>query len=99
MKRNVTILEYDELPDEEKSNWGVYPNEYAHFLKVEFEGKPTVYYSDDMQPEDAKFDRDLSWIKDLLIDAYQAGKESDSVIPGKRLRQICTPVTPAGGSR
>ena len=75
---NVEIVYYDDLPEDEKDNQ---PNngcgkEGARYLKVEIPGKAPVYYSDAMEPEDVRFTRDLSWIKDALLAAYQAGKEA-----------------------
>ena len=80
----VTIVRYDDLPEDEKDNQ---PNngcgkEYACYLKVEIPGEAPVYYSDAMEPEDARFYRDLSWVKDALLAAYQAGKEASlSIAP------------------
>ena len=74
----VTIIEYDDLPEDVKQDQ---PNngagkEAASYLKIEISGKPDSYYSDAMEPEDARFYRDLSWIKLALLEAYQAGKEA-----------------------
>ena len=72
---NVTVVYYNDLPEEEKSNF-IYPPDVGSFLKVEIYGKPTVYHTDIMEPEDARFYRDLAWVKDALLEAYQAGKEA-----------------------
>ncbi len=70
---NVTIVEYEDLPEEEKEN---HLYRYASYLKVEIYGEPTVYYSDAIEPEDVSFDRGLAWVKDALLKAYKAGKEA-----------------------
>jgi hypothetical protein len=74
----VTVIDYKDLPEEEKDNQpdNGSGKEYASYLKVEIPGKSPVYYSDAMEPEDTRFYRDLSWVKDALLAAYQAGKES-----------------------
>ena len=75
---NVTIINYNDLPEEEKDQQpdNGAGKEEASYLKVEIYGKRTVYYSDAMEPEDARFYRDLSWVKSALLAAYQAGKEA-----------------------
>jgi hypothetical protein len=71
----VEVVGYEDLPEDEQgqqpSNGG--GELYANYLKVTFPGKAPIYYSDVMEPEDARFTRDLSWIGDALIEAYNAG--------------------------
>ena len=71
----VTRIRYEDLPENEKNNQPCngHGKEYAEYIKVEIKGKPTIYYSDAMEPEDAIFSRDLSWIIEALYDAYNAG--------------------------
>lgn len=49
--------------------------EYAGYLRVLHNGKCIGLYSDAMEREDAVFGRDLSWIKYLVLVAYQLGQE------------------------
>ena len=63
----IRMIGYDELPEGEKE---YQPNngcgrEYARYLVFEIGGE-TVYRSDAMEPEDARFFRDLSWIQSDL---------------------------------
>lgn len=75
---NVTVVSFNDLSEEEKDNQpdNGAGKEEASYLRVEILGKAPIYYSDAMEPEDAKFKRDLSWIKSALLAAYQAGKEA-----------------------
>ena len=75
---NATLVHYEDLPEDERY---AQPNngngrEDAHYLKVEIPGKGTVYFSDAMEPEDARFSRGLGWIQSAIISAYWAGKEA-----------------------
>jgi len=72
----VSIISYDELPESEKENYGGWNKDEASYLKIEICGQEDTYYSDAMEPEDARFDRDLAWIKVELLKAYKAGKEA-----------------------
>jgi len=74
---NVTRINYDQLPESEKGNQ---PEngcgaEYANYLRVEFSEDDVEFFSDAMEPEDARFSRALSWIKGALLKAYAYGKE------------------------
>jgi hypothetical protein len=77
-KMKVSIVSYDDLPENEKGNQpsNGCGKEDANYLKIEIPGKKPVYESDAMESEDARFTRDLSWIKGALLSAYQAGKEA-----------------------
>ncbi|MCP8305329.1 MAG: hypothetical protein H3Z50_07705 [archaeon] len=71
----VDILEYNELTEEQKevvSNNGV-GKKNASYLCVSYDGTVIALESDAMEPEDATFYRDLSWIRDLLLDCYNFG--------------------------
>ena len=74
----VTFVRYEDLTKDEGSRQ---PNngegrEYATYLKIEIPGEFPVYYSDAMEPEDARFGRDLTRVKNALLDAYNAGKKN-----------------------
>jgi hypothetical protein len=48
--------------------------EYASYLVLyDAQGQFVQMYSDAMEPEDATFYRDLDWIEDAILDAYQRG--------------------------
>ena len=73
----VKGLSFDELSDEEKeivSNNGS-GKEYAGYIKVLHDGETICLHSDAMEPEDASFCRDLSWISGLLDRCYNIGKQ------------------------
>jgi hypothetical protein len=44
-------------------------------LIVEHQGKIVFCQTDNMEPEDASFVRDLSWVSDALQKVYELGKE------------------------
>lgn len=77
--KQVRMIDYDDLPEGEKeyqSDNGC-GKEYARYLVFEIGGK-TVYRSDAMEPEDARFYRNLSWIQhdlDALIAERNAARD------------------------
>ena len=77
----VERLHYTELPDWAKiaanyeSNCGS-GREYATYLLLfNNEGSFIEMFSDAMEPEDTRFSRNLSWIQDAILEAYQRGRE------------------------
>jgi hypothetical protein len=48
--------------------------QYASYLVMEHEGQILRVESSAMEPEDASFGRDLSWIPDAIRQAYEIGK-------------------------
>ncbi len=63
----VEQVQWDELPEEyEEEN-------YANYLVIWVDGKVHEVHSDNMEPEDAVFYRDMSWIEDALEEAYELG--------------------------
>jgi hypothetical protein len=71
----VEFLRYDDLPEDVKEDQ---PNngsgkEYSSYLMVKFPEQEPRYFSDAMEPEDACFGRDLSWVKDIILEAYEKG--------------------------
>lgn len=72
----VKILAYDELPESidkgSLSNCGT-GKEYANYLTIWHDDKMVDFQSDAMQPEDAKFSRDLNWIAAAILYAYDMG--------------------------
>jgi hypothetical protein len=76
----VEILNYTDLTPAETdsmSNNGS-GKEYASYLKVTHDGQTILLENDAMEPEDARFDRGLKWIKDIIEKAYNIGL-SDNV--------------------
>lgn len=75
MRFEVKKCSYDELPEELKkdaSNNGC-SAEDAGYLLILNKGKVLHVFSDAMEPEDARFSRDLSWIKKTIEEAHQIG--------------------------
>ena len=73
----IANLYWTDLPDELKdiadSNNGS-GKEYASYLVLyDAQGQFIEMFSDAMEPEDATFYRDLSWIEDAILEAYQRG--------------------------
>lgn len=48
--------------------------DYGMVLRVTHNGKVLIEEADTMEPEDASFNRDLSWIKSAIELAYKLGK-------------------------
>jgi len=73
----VECCSYDELLPEHLKDNSLSDNgcgkEYATYLIVKYKGKIIRFESDAMEPEDARFYRDLSWIEDALLEAYYLG--------------------------
>jgi hypothetical protein len=75
----IKTLRYNDLTDEEKED---VPNsgsgkKYAYYIKITHEGKTLCLESDAMEPEDAIFLRDLSWIPGMLQKCYEIGKNEE----------------------
>ena len=73
----VKALNYEDLSETEKED---VPNngsgkEYASYIKVIHNGETILLDSDAMEPEDATFGRDLSWIPKMLRTCYELGKK------------------------
>ena len=49
--------------------------EEATYLRITHKGKTIGLFSDAVEPEDATFGRDYSWIGDIILKAYQLGIE------------------------
>ncbi len=71
----VTTPEYESLTPEE--TLGVSDNgigkEYANYIRIIRNGETVWLESDAMEPEDARFSRDLKWVIDALRHAYECG--------------------------
>jgi hypothetical protein len=73
----VHLERFDNLSDVEKecasnNGWG---KESASYIRVTHDGETVLIESDAMEPEDARFVRDLSWIIDALQSCYEIGKK------------------------
>ena len=72
------ILHYDNLPEDIKKRYP-YGN-YDCFLLVYHKDKLISVQCDGMEPEDTIFYRDLSWIPELIEEAYKLGlKDGNSL--------------------
>lgn len=74
----ISVGDFDSLSEDEKgaaSNKGS-GKEYASYLRVELNGVTIALKSDAMEPEDARFYRDLRWIPQLLRQCYEIGQDS-----------------------
>lgn len=69
MSKVARICSFEDLPDWVDRKIGLSNNgsgkEYASYIIIE-DGDYKVCYSDAMEPEDASFSRDLSWIVDEI---------------------------------
>jgi len=77
----VTRPNFEELQEDEKkkvSNNGS-GKEYAGYIKVIHNNKTILLQSDAMEREDAIFDRDLSWIQEIIEKAYKLGKDETRI--------------------
>lgn len=81
----VTTPQYEDLTSDEKeeaSNNGS-GKEYAGYIRVTHNGQTILLESDAMEPEDARFGRDLSWITTIIKKAYEIGKNEVSIVHGE----------------
>ncbi len=72
----IKSITYEDLTQDEKATQpdNGSGKEYAEYLEVKHEGETLAIYSDAMEPEDCIFSRDLSWVKGLVLEAYEMGK-------------------------
>lgn len=75
MSLEITTPNFEDLTKQEQadasSNGG--GKEYANYIRISRNGESVYLESDAMEPEDARFTRDLEWIKDAIAYAYQCG--------------------------
>ena len=71
MTYSVEQVDWDGLPEEYKEEYD--ETNYANYLVIREGGKVREVHSDNMEPEDAVFYRDLSWIEAALEEAYELG--------------------------
>jgi len=71
----VSLVHFSDLPDDVKDDQpnNGYGKEEASYLKVEFSDGRVEYYSDAMEPEDARFERDLHWVMRVIQEAHKDG--------------------------
>ena len=58
--------------------------EDANYLRIKSNGVTVALYSDAMEPEDARFSRDLGWIKDAIENAYAVGVDDGKTANDRR---------------
>lgn len=71
----VEMQGFDDLSENEKASASDNGSgkEYATYLRVTHEGKTIALESDAMEPEDARLYRDLEWVSQLVMSAYELG--------------------------
>ena len=69
----VKVLSKDNLSEKEKEDFYIGEWDYPLFIKVIYDGEVILMESDRMEPEDANFGRDLSWISGMLEKCYEFG--------------------------
>ena len=71
----VTLEGYNNLSETEKDNASDNGSgkEYACYIRIKHNGATIVLESDAVEPEDATFGRDFSWIIDALKKCYELG--------------------------
>ena len=52
---------------------------YCNDLVVLHNGEEIRRHSDGMEPEDVMFYRDLSWVGDAILEAYELGKKDSKL--------------------
>jgi len=67
---NLTVAEQNCQPDNGAGK------ESASYIKIIHNGDTVALYSDAMEPEDASFNRDLSWITNAIQSAYELGRKA-----------------------
>jgi hypothetical protein len=87
-KFNCYICEHEGLPEDEKKRFRKDgEDDETEYIVIESEGGKTKVYHDDLEPEDCKFCRDLSWIETEINNAYRLGlkhgAENNIMIPEK----------------
>jgi len=74
----VSIYSIQKLPEHIKEQIGadLYPFDgYFCILVVEKDEKVIFWESDNMEPEDVSFTRDLSWVPEIIEKVYELGKK------------------------
>jgi len=76
----VERWEFNDFTEDQQNDWCDSNNgggrEWASYLVVLVDGEIDQVYSDAMEPEDAKFYRDLDWIAGALKAAYDFGRKN-----------------------
>ena len=77
----VEMARYDDLLPEYKESQpdNGAGKEYASYLVIKHNGNIISVESDAMEPEDARFYRDLSWIQGMLVRVYELGRNDGEV--------------------
>ena len=75
----VHILPYRELPDDVKSQLS-YGDSYGEYILIYHKDRLIFWRSNEIEPEDIKFSRDLSWVPEMIEKAYKLGlKDGNSL--------------------
>ena len=73
----IEILNYDDLTEYERANAADNGSgkEMATYMRITYAFGIEQTESDAMEPEDARFHRDLSWVEGAILRAYRQGME------------------------
>ena len=71
----IERMYFHQLPEDVKEDMpsNGCDKEDASYIHIEWDNGTHEYHSDAMEPEDAKFGRDLSWVGPLIAKAYNEG--------------------------
>ena len=89
----IKILGYDDLTEDERAKA---PNngsgkEMATYMRITYASGIVQTESDAMEPEDARFHRDLSWVKGAILRAYRQGMEDAKSGVQRQKSGACAP--------
>jgi hypothetical protein len=66
-------LAWGDLTEKERSSFGGCEADWHSYLRVTHKGTTLLLVSDEMQPEDVSFHRDLAWVQNMIREAYMLG--------------------------
>jgi len=70
---SIEIVWAQDLPADLKAIHDITEGDFFNYMIVKHDGKVIRMISDCMEPEDATFTRDLSWVAELIGEMYEQG--------------------------
>lgn len=72
----VQVQDYESLSPEEQmaASDNGHGKEWANYIRVTHNGQTLYLENDAIEPEDKSFRRDLNWIVDAILKAYELGR-------------------------